>query len=90
MDGDEVVQLYLTDVQASVARPQKQLRAFRRVHIPSGESVRVEFNLGESDFALYDRDMNYTVEPGDFIIGVGASSEDIRLSEKITIFGQYD
>ncbi len=90
IDGDEVVQLYLTDVQASVARPQKQLRAFRRVHIPSGESVRVEFNLGESDFALYDRDMNYTVEPGDFIIGVGASSEDIRLSEKITIFGQYD
>ena len=86
MDGDEVVQLYLTDVQASVARPQKQLRAFRRVHIPSGGSVRVEFNLGESDFALYDREMNYTVEPGDFIVSVGASSEDIRLSEKITVF----
>ena len=85
MDGDEVVQLYLTDVQASVARPQKQLRAFRRVHIPSGGSVRVEFDLGESDFALYDRDMNYTVEPGDFIVSVGASSEDIRLSEKITV-----
>ena len=88
MDGDEVVQLYLTDIQASVARPQKQLRAFRRVHIPAGGSVRVEFTLGEKDFALYDRDMNYTVEPGDFIIGIGASSEDIRLSEKITIFGK--
>lgn len=88
MDGDEVVQLYLTDLEASVARPQKQLRAFRRVSIPAGETVRVEFSLDMADFALYDRNMKFVVEPGDFLIGVGASSDDIRLSEKITLPGK--
>ena len=88
MDGDEVVQLYLTDPEASVARPQKQLRAFRRVSIPAGETVRVEFSLDMADFALYDRNMKFVVEPGDFLIGVGASSDDIRLSEKITLPGK--
>ena len=77
-DGDEVVQLYLTDLKASVARPQKQLRAFRRVHIRAGESESVTFELKKSDFAMFDREMNYIVEPGEFKISVGASSSDIR------------
>ncbi len=84
-DGDEVVQLYVSDPVASVVRPMKQLRAFRRVFIPAGESVRVEFSLGEDAFALYDRQMKRVVEPGDFFIGVGASSEDLRLRENITL-----
>lgn len=78
VDGDEVVQLYLTDLKASVARPQKQLRAFRRVHIPAGASEAVSFTLDKSAFALYDKDMRQVVEPGDFRIAVGASSADIR------------
>lgn len=77
-DGDEVVQLYLTDLKSSVARPQRQLRAFRRVHIPSGTSETVSFVLHKSDFALYDVDMKHVVEPGDFRIAIGASSADIR------------
>ncbi len=85
MDGDEVVQLYVTDLEASVVRPRRQLKAFRRVHVPRGGTVTVEFVLGMSDFALYDRDMNFVTEPGDFLLGIGASSDDIRLSRKITL-----
>ncbi len=78
VDGDEVVQLYITDLVASVSRPQKQLKAFNRISIKSGETSSVTFTLRKSDLALYDRNMNYIVEPGDFLISVGASSDDIR------------
>lgn len=84
-DGDEVVQLYLTDLKASVSRPNRQLRAFRRVHIRAGESESVKFVLRASDFALYDNNMRYVVEPGDFRITVGASSADIRAEQIVTI-----
>ncbi|MBQ0145453.1 MAG: glycoside hydrolase family 3 C-terminal domain-containing protein [Bacteroidales bacterium] len=78
MDGDEVVQLYVTDLQASTARPRKQLRGFERVRIAAGESVRVDFELDEDAFSLYNPEMKKVVEPGEFRIMVGASSEDIR------------
>ena len=78
-DGDEVAQIYVTDLLASVVRPQKQLRAFRRIHIPAGETVRAEFILGKDAFMLYDQTMNPVLESGDFRISAGASSEDIRL-----------
>ena len=78
-DGDEVAQRYVTDLLASVVRPQKQLRAFKRIHIPAGETVRAEFILGKDAFMLYDPAMNPVVEPGDFRISAGTSSEDIRL-----------
>ncbi len=84
-DGDEVVQVYVSDLLASVSHPMQQLRAFRRVNIGAGEKVKVEFDLDGDDFSIYDRNMNKTVEPGDFIISVGASSRDIRLRKKITI-----
>ena len=69
----------MTDLLASVVRPQKQLRAFKRIHIPAGETVRAEFILGKDAFMLYDPAMNPVVEPGDFRISAGTSSEDIRL-----------
>ena len=84
-DDDEVVQLYLTDLKASVARPNKQLSAFRRVHIRSGESESVKFTLRASDFALYDKNMRYVVEPGDFRIAIGTSSSDIRAERIVTV-----
>ncbi len=84
-DGDEVVQLYLTDLKASVTRPNKQLRAFRRLHIRAGESESVKFTLRASDFALYDRNMHYVVEPGDFRIAIGASSTDIRAEQNVSV-----
>jgi len=84
-DGDEVPQLYITDPVASTVRPQKQLRAFTRVNIPAGESRRVSFTLDADDFALCGPDMQMTVEPGEIILGIGASSRDIRLTETINL-----
>ena len=84
-DGEEVVQVYVTDHVASTVRPRKQLRAFERVAVPKGETVHVEFVLDETAFMVCDRDMNMVVEPGDFTIAVGASSTDIRLDETITL-----
>lgn len=84
-DGEEVAQLYVTDLTASVVRPRKQLRAFERVAIPAGGSRRVEFTLGGEAFALCDRQLRRVVEPGAFRIAVGASSEDIRLEQIIEL-----
>lgn len=83
--GDEVPQLYVTDLQASTSRPQKQLRAFGRIHVGAGETVGVEFTLGPDDFALYNVQMQKVVEPGDVLVAVGASSRDIRLQQTITL-----
>lgn len=84
-DGEEVVQVYVTDLVASTVRPRKQLRAFERIAVPKGETVHVELLLDESAFTLYDVNMKPVVEPGEFAIAVGASSEDIRLQENITL-----
>lgn len=84
-DGEEVVQLYITDKQASTVRPRKQLRGFQRVMIPKGESRRICFELNRDAFLVYNKDMQPVVEPGDFTIAVGASSEDIRLIDNLTL-----
>ena len=83
-DGDEVVQLYVVDPLASTVRPRKQLRAFDRVFIKAGETVPVTLKLGPDAFSLVDKDGNTVIERGDFILQVGASSEDIRITETIT------
>jgi beta-glucosidase len=83
-DGDEVVQLYVIDPLASTVRPRKQLRAFDRVFIKAGETVPVTLKLGPEAFSLVDASGATVIERGDFILEVGASSEDIRLKETIT------
>lgn len=83
-DGDEVVQLYVIDPLASTVRPRKQLRAFDRVFVKAGETVPVTLKLGPDAFSLVDASGNTVIERGDFILEVGASSEDIRLKETIT------
>ena len=72
--GDEVVQVYVTDVAASVSRPVKQLRGFERVTLRAGERRRIEFTLGGEDLGFYDRRMRFVVEPGAFRITVGTDS----------------
>ena len=84
-DGDEVVQVYIRDLVASTARPRKQLCAFSRVHVKAGETVTVELPLARSAFELVNPAMERVVEPGEFEIQVGASSQDIRLSETIAL-----
>ncbi|MBP5373361.1 MAG: glycoside hydrolase family 3 C-terminal domain-containing protein [Bacteroidales bacterium] len=83
MDGDEVVQLYVSDPVASTARPERQLRGFSRVHVKAGESVRVTIPLDRDAFALINADMEDVVEKGIFKIQVGASSADIKLEKEI-------
>ena len=85
IDGDEVVQLYIRDRVASVTRPVKQLVGFARLPISAGESRRVRFRLDPSQLAFYDRDMRFVVEPGEFEVQVGASSQDIRLQGAFTV-----
>ena len=84
-DGEEVAQLYITDVKASTVRPRRQLRAFKRLYIPKGSASRICFELGADALQTYNKDMQPVVEPGDFIIGIGASSEDIRLTGTLTL-----
>ena len=84
-DGDEVVQLYLHDEIASTVQPLKQLKHFKRIHIKRGESTTVKFLLTDEDLSVIGKDMKPVVEPGDFAIMVGASSEDIRLTGKLTV-----
>jgi beta-glucosidase len=83
--GDEVVQLYVRDVLASVARPVMELRGFRRLHLAPGESRDVAFSLGPNDLRMLDRDLRWVVEPGAFRVMIGASSEDIRLRGEFTV-----
>lgn len=78
-DGDEVVQLYIRDEIASVARPIMELKAFKRVHIKSGESINIEFNISPFMLQMLDKNMNLVIEPGTFRVMIGSSSKDIRL-----------
>lgn len=74
--GDEVVQLYLRDVASSVTRPVKELKGFVRITLRPGESRRVVFHLGPEHLGFYNREMRFMVEPGEFKVFVGASSQD--------------
>ncbi len=84
-DGKEVVQLYFNDIASSLATPVKQLKAFKKVEIPAGESRRVEMRVPVSEFAYYDMDMNLQVEPGEFDIMIGSASDDIRHTIRIQV-----
>ncbi len=84
--GDEVVQLYIRDIISSATAYEKTLRGFERVHLLPGETKKVSFRLVPDDFAsYYSAQGRRVVEPGEFRIMVGASSEDIRLSDTLTV-----
>jgi beta-glucosidase len=75
--GDEVVQLYIRDVVATMTRPVKELKGFQRVSLQPGEKRRVEFVLGPEHLGFWNREMRYVVEPGEFQVMVGANSVDV-------------
>jgi beta-glucosidase len=83
--GDEVAQLYIRDVLASVARPVMQLAGFQRVHLGPGESKTVSVPLSNESLRMLDRDMRWVVEPGVVRIMVGSSSKDIRVRGELTV-----
>lgn len=86
-DGEEVVQLYVRDVESSWPMPVKQLRGFERIALKKGEKQTATFTLKPiDDMRYYDAmQQRYAVEPGDFEIQIGASSRDIRLKSSVTV-----
>jgi beta-glucosidase len=86
VDGKEIVQLYVSDLQASVKRPPKELKDFRKVHLKAGETKTVYFTLQKRDFAFWEeKSSSWKVEAGEFEILIGCSSADIRQKKVVTI-----
>jgi len=83
--GDEVVQLYVRDVLASVAQPVMALKGFRRIHLAPGAEAEVAFVLTSAELRLLDRAGRWVVEPGAFRVLVGRSSKDIRLRGELVV-----
>lgn len=85
--GEEVVQLYLQDSVASLSRPIKELKGFKKISLESREERTVIFKLSTDQLAFYDRYMRLIVEPGLFNVMIGSSSEDIRLQGAFRVVG---
>jgi beta-glucosidase len=79
--GDEVVQLYVKDLVASVARPARLLRAFERITLEPGQTKTARFELGDEAFRFTDVNLDEVVEPGAFEIGLGPNSRDLKTVE---------
>ena len=77
-DADEVVQLYIRDVVASISRPVKELKGFERISLRSGESRDVNFTIDVDMLKFYNSDLQYVAEPGDFEVMVGGNSRDVQ------------
>lgn len=78
VDGEEVVQLYIRDVIASVARPVMELKDFKKVSIKSGDSVKVSFTITSDSLKFYNKEMKEVVEPGTFEVFIGTNSRDYQ------------
>ena len=87
MAGDEVVQLYVRDEEATVARPVLELRGFRRVHLAPGERRTVTFRLSAEQFAYVGADYRRVIEPGTVRLWVGTSSVDLPLEATVELVG---
>ena len=85
IEGDEVVQLYIRDLLASVTRPVMELKGFQRIHLLPGQAKEISFAITPAMLSMLDKDLKTVVEPGDFRIMIGASSRDIRLKETLTV-----
>ncbi len=84
--GDEVVQLYCTDLESSLKRPNKQLVDFKRISLKKGKSETVTFKVKKDQLQYWDTSINnWNLEPGAFEFMIGSSSEDIKLSQVIEV-----
>ncbi|MCI6460125.1 MAG: beta-glucosidase BglX [Prevotella sp.] len=77
-DGDEVVQLYIHDMVATIARPVKELKGFERISLKAGESRDVTFTINADMLKFYNSNLQYVAEPGDFEVMVGGNSRDVQ------------
>ncbi len=83
--GDEVVQLYMKDMLASVARPVLELKGFQRIHLKAGESKQVRFTITPTMLQMLNEQMQTVVEPGDFRIMIGSSSRELWLKDVLQV-----
>ncbi len=86
--GDEIVQLYFHDREATITRPVRELVGFKRVTLEPGASCKVTFTVNINQLGFYNREMQFIVEPGNIDVMVGSSSEDIRLEGEFEIVGE--
>jgi len=87
-EGTEVVQLYASDLVASVARPERSLVGFARVALQAGQSATVTFSVHPSRLAFYDEKMRFVVEPGEFRFSVGSSAAALHLGQVVELMGE--
>ncbi|MBR1811707.1 MAG: glycoside hydrolase family 3 C-terminal domain-containing protein [Clostridia bacterium] len=86
MPGYEITQLYVSDLQSTIFRPEKELKAFKKIYLEPGEEKQITFELSKRAFAFYNTAVgDWCVESGSFQIMIGASSADIRLSATVHI-----
>jgi beta-glucosidase len=84
--GKEVVQVYVREINASLSRPEKELKAFKKISLEPGETHKIMFSLDREAFWFYDPDKKgWRVNSGEYDILIGASSNDIRLSNRVKI-----
>jgi beta-glucosidase len=79
--GEEVVQLYIRDIYASVAQPVKKLKAFQKIMLKAGESRDISFTLSAEDLKFYNNNLKWVYEPGDFEVMVGGNSRDVQTAK---------
>ena len=77
MTGEEVVQLYLRDLAADIARPVKELKGFEKIKLIPGESRTVTFRLAEKDLAYWNNELKWKADPGKFRVFVGGNSQQV-------------
>jgi beta-glucosidase len=83
--GEEVAQLYLRDPLASVVRPLKELKDFRKISLKPGESQTITFTIDKDKLAFYNAKLEWQAEPGKFNLMVGSASDDIRLEGAVEL-----
>lgn len=83
--GAEVVQLYVRDLVSSVTTPVKALKAFDKVFLQPGEEKQIKFQVNKNDLRLWNVSKQWVLEPGEFEVYLGASSEDIKLKNRFTV-----
>jgi beta-glucosidase len=76
--GEEVVQLYIQDPVASISRPVKELKNFRKILLQPGEKKDISFEISSTDLMFYDSNLKHDWESGDFVIYIGGNSRDTK------------
>jgi beta-glucosidase len=84
-DGEEIVQLYLRDLVASLSRPVEELKDFKKIDLKAGESKTIHFTIDKEKLSFYNHDLKWVAEPGKFNLMIGASSRDIRLKDSFEL-----